>query len=70
MVLNHNLEAVACEKFYMIGKMISTCIIQGGEAPVCFSNAVADFLVYDEVHSPVCIEDIPDLEIQGCLKKV
>jgi len=69
-VLNHNLEAVASEKYYMIGKMISTCIIQGGEAPVCFLNAVADFLVYDEVRSPVCLEDIPDLEIQGCLKKV
>ena len=62
-ILNHNLEAVVCEKYYMIGKMISTCMVQGGEAPACFSHAVADFLVYDEVHSPVCLKDIPDLEV-------
>ena len=41
-----------------------------GEAPVCFSKAVADFLTYDEVRSSVCVEDIPDLEIQDSLKKV
>ena len=49
--------------------MISTCIIQGGEAPVCFSNAVADLLVYDEVRSPVCLEDIPDLIVIGMYVK-
>ena len=28
--------------YYTIGKMIATCIIQGGEAPASFAKAVAD----------------------------
>ena len=66
----HNVEALASNKFFMIGKMLATCIVQGGEAPVCFSEAVADYLVYDEVRSPVCLDDITDKEIQGSLLKV
>ena len=66
----HNVEAVASNKFYTIGKMLATCIVQGGEAPVCFSKAVADYLVYDEVRSPVCLDDIADKEVQESLQKV
>ena len=66
----HNVEAVASNKFCIIGKMLATCIVQGGEAPVCFSKAVADYLVYDEVCSPVCLDDIADKEVQESLQKV
>ena len=66
----HNVEAVASNKFCTIGKMLATCIVQGGEAPVCFSKAVADYLVYDEVCSPVCLDDIADKEVQESLQKV
>ena len=45
----HNVEAVATNKFYLVGKMISTCLVQGGQPPVCFSAAVADYLVCDEI---------------------
>lgn len=44
-ILSHKVEAVATEKYHLIGKMIATCIVQGGEAPACFSKAVADFLI-------------------------
>ena len=37
--------------YYIMGKMIATCVIQGAEAPACFANAVADYLVYGEVKS-------------------
>jgi hypothetical protein len=43
----HNINAVSDNKYYIIGKMIATSIIQGGQPPLCFSAAVADFLVYD-----------------------
>ena len=66
----HNVQAVANSTYYTIGKMISTCIIQGGEAPACFAKAVADYLVFDRISSPVCIEDIPDYEVQECLRQV
>ena len=66
----HNVEAVANNTYYTIGKMIATCIIQGGEAPACFAKAVADYLVFDQVCSPVCIDDIPDYEVQECLQQV
>ena len=42
--------------------MIATCVIQGGEAPACFASAVADYLVYGEVKSPMCLGDIPILQ--------
>ena len=66
----HSMRAVANNTYFMIGKMLATCVVQGGEAPVCFAQAVADYLVYERVCSPVCIEDIPDYEVQDCLRKV
>ena len=66
----HNVEAVANNKYYMIGKMIATCIIQGGEAPACFAKPVADYIVYDKICSSVCLDDIPDMEVRDSLRKV
>lgn len=63
----HNVEAVDKDKF---SKMISTSLIQGGEAPSCFAKAVADYIVYNQVRSKVCVEDIPDVTIQHILKEV
>lgn len=57
-------EAVSDNTYYVVGKMIATCIIQGGEVPACFAQAVADYLVMDRVVSPVCLGDIPDYEIR------
>lgn len=66
----HSVKDVADNTFYYIGKMIATCVIQGGELPLCFSNACADYIVHGRVCSPVCLEDIPDEEVKECLKKV
>lgn len=66
----HNVKAVADSTYYTIGKMISTSIVQGGEAPLCFSKAVTDYLVYDRVRSPMCLDDIPDYEVRSCLQKL
>ena len=33
------------------------CPVQGGQPPVCFSTAVADYLVYGEITSQPCIDD-------------
>ena len=57
----HDVHAVANNKFYLVGKMLATCLVQGGEPPVCFAKAVADYIVFDKVSSPPCIDDIPDL---------
>ncbi len=56
--------------YYIFGKIIATCIVQGGEAPACFAEAVADYLVFDKVQSPVDVDDIPDLEVRSCLHQV
>ena len=51
--------------------MISTCIVQGGEVPVCFATkVVADYVVYNEVKSPVCLDNIPYTNVRECLHKV
>ena len=37
---------------------------------MCFSSAVADYLVFDEVKSSPNLQDIPDVEVQQNLDKV
>ena len=69
-VVFHDAVAIANNTYYIMGKMIATCVIQGGEAPACFANAVADYLVYGEVKSPVCLDDIPMVEIRSLLQEV
>ena len=54
----HNVPAVASNMFYVVGKMIAVCLVQGGQPPVCFAPAVADFLIYDEVRCDPCISDM------------
>lgn len=66
----HNVQAVANNKFYVIGKMMAVCLVQGGQPPVCFAPAVADFLVHDEVRCDPSISDIPDYSVQQALQKV
>ena len=56
----YNINAIFENKYYVIGKMIATSLIQGGQPPLCFSTAVADFIIYDSVRSKPCIDDIPD----------
>ena len=69
-VPSHNVRAVEQNKFYIAGRMISTSLVQGGEAPACFSKAIADYIVYGDVRSPTCIDDIPNFEIKSILKEV
>lgn len=66
----HNVQAVASNKFYVIGKMIAVYVVQGGQPPVCFAPAVADFLIHEEVRCEPCINDIPDYSVQQALQKV
>ena len=49
-VPEHNLQAVANNTFYTVGKIIATCIIEGGEAQVCFSHAVADYMRFTKLN--------------------
>ena len=69
-VPQHNVEAVANNTYYIVGKLISTCIIQGGQPPLCFSKAVADFLIYNEVRSEACLDDIEDRNVRDKLRQV
>lgn len=66
----HNISAVADNMYYVIGKIIATSLVQGGEPPVCFSAAVADFIVYDKVCSKPCVDDIPVSDVREAIRKV
>ena len=66
----HSVEAVAANKYYTVGKMIATCLVQGGQPPVCFAAAIADYLVYDEIRGETSLNDIPDFTVRQKLKKV
>ncbi len=67
---NHLPSAVAANHFFAVGKMLSTCIIQGGQAPLCFVPAVAEYLVKGCVSTKYCLNDIPDYEARQFLEKV
>ena len=68
MIPLHCVEAVPSNKFYIVGKMMSTCLVQGGQTPVCSTDGIADYLIYDEARSEPCIADIPDCIVQKKLK--
>ncbi len=66
----HNIEAIAGNKFYLVGKMMSACLIHGGQAPLCLSKAVADYLIFGKIKCPPCLSDIPNQEIRQKLLEV
>lgn len=66
----HNISAVADNTYYVIGKVIATSLVQGGEPPVCFSAAVTDFIVYDKISSKPCVDDIPENDVREAIRKV
>ncbi len=66
----HNVEALEKNEFYVIGKIIATSLIHGGQPPVCFSTAIADYMVYDEIKSNFCIDDLHDYTVRNKLKMV
>ena len=69
-VPTHNIKALTENRYYLMGKMFSTSLVQGGQPPVCFSRAVADYLVFDEVKCSPCVQDISDYDIRKNLEKV
>ena len=69
-VLLHNVEALSRSKYFVIGKMLATSLVQSGQPPVYFADAVADFLVFDRVKNPVNVDDITDFEVKASLQKV
>lgn len=66
----HNVSAVVANDYYTVGKMISTCIIQGGQPPICFAPPVAEFLSYGRIQDKYCLKDIPDFECRQLMEKV
>ena len=66
----HHVEALAANKYYLVGKMMSTALVQGGQPPLCFSQAVADYVIYDEIKCEPCLDDIPDCDVREKLEKV
>ena len=47
-----NSQAVANKAFATCGKILASMIVQGGQAPCCFSPPIADFIVFGEVYCP------------------
>ena len=66
----HNVEPLENNKFFIVGIMIATSLVQGGESPSSYANTVADTLVFGDVRSAVCLEDIPDYTVRSTLKEV
>ena len=57
------------KKFYVCGKVMASMIVQGGQAPNCFSKPIVHFIVSDTINYSGNL-DIPDKDIQEKLIKV
>ena len=66
----HNVTALANNKFYIVGKMVATVLVQGGQLPAYFAGAIADFLCFERVTCLTDIDDIADVEVRSSLQKV
>ncbi|KAL3875467.1 hypothetical protein ACJMK2_033413, partial [Sinanodonta woodiana] len=53
-----------------IGRMISTIVLQGGEAPAIFCPIITQCILNDPVSTKPDVDDIPDLVIRESLKLV
>ncbi|KAK3593335.1 hypothetical protein CHS0354_031397 [Potamilus streckersoni] len=53
-----------------IGRMISTIVLQGGEAPAIFSPIITQCILNDPVSTKPDVDDIPDIVIRESLKLV
>ena len=66
----HDVSAVAANKFYIVGKMITTSLLQGGQPPVCFAAPIANYLIFSEIRCSPSLDDIPDYTLRQTLEKV
>lgn len=66
----HNVGAVVNNDYYVIGKIVAICLVQGGQPPACFCTTVSGYLVYNEIKCKPCINDIPDYSLRQKLQKV
>ena len=56
--------------FMLLARCWLLARLQGGQPPVCFAHAVADYLVFDRVCSVPCIQDIANYEVQQFMEQV
>jgi hypothetical protein len=65
-----NFDAVGANKYFIVGRIISTSLVQGGATPACFCQAIAKYLAYDQIRCDPCIDDITDEYVKNKLMKV
>jgi hypothetical protein len=61
---------VTLNHYFQIWRILCASIIHGGEAPPCFSRGIAEFIIFNEIKTSPCIEDVPDNAIWQSLRKV
>ena len=55
----HNVISLSLNEYYLVGKMLTTSVIQGGQPPVFFAAAVVDFILDGHISSQFNVNDIP-----------
>ena len=66
--LCHNVPALMKNSFFHIGAMISVSLIHGGPSPAFFTDAIADYILYDTIKPHINSVIVP--EVQEKLRKV
>ena len=66
LIPSHNTSC--CKELFFVVKLLATCLVQGGQPPVCFLPAVVDFLIYDETKT--LLDDTLICIVWESLKKV
>lgn len=70
MLVIPNIDAQFNNLYRIVGRMLATIIVQGGESPAMFTKSVVDYIVTGDLHKVTCtIDDIPDAEIRTTVQQ-
>ena len=66
----HNAMELAKKTYFHVGQVFALSLVNGGPAPKCMADAVADYIVYGIEKVKASTKDVPDVEIRMKLQQV
>ncbi|XP_060755381.1 uncharacterized protein LOC132866592 [Neoarius graeffei] len=66
-----NVSLIRKGTFQVIGQMLATIIVQGGQAPSFFAPSMVDYILSGDMRqTQVHLEDIPEVDVRESLRKI
>ena len=69
-VLRCNVGALQKNSFLIVGRILATMVVQGGEIPRLFSASICEYIQSGFDNSFPTIDEVPDKNVRDSLNKV